>query len=120
MTECERLVKKGFIKDSFFLPETICDFGVDENRKKIWAVELDLLNSLKEVCEKHNLRYYLFFGSLLGAVRHHGFIPWDDDLDVAMPRRDYTELLFHADEFKQPYFYRYQVKTISIIIRMQS
>ncbi|MBQ9067653.1 MAG: LicD family protein, partial [Eggerthellaceae bacterium] len=41
-----------------------------------------------KVCEKHDLRYSLFFGSLIGAVRHQGFIPWDDDLDLALPRPD--------------------------------
>lgn len=66
-----------------------------------------LLENLKEfirVCEKHNLRYYLVTGSALGAVRHKGFIPWDDDIDVAMPRNDAMKLLALKDEFKEPYF----------------
>jgi lipopolysaccharide cholinephosphotransferase len=51
-----------------------------------------MLNSLKEfirVCEKHKLKYYLIGGTALGAIRHGGFIPWDDDLDVGMPRPDF-------------------------------
>ncbi len=66
-----------------------------------------MLTSLKEfirVCEKHGLRYYLITGSALGAVRHGGFIPWDDDIDVAMPRPDAMKLLALKDEFKAPYF----------------
>lgn len=104
MTECERIRKEGILPDSFFKPETICDFYVDETRKKIWAVELDLLLQVSKICKKYNLKYFLCWGSLLGAVRHGGFVPWDDDLDVAMPRKDYEEFLTHAAEFPEPYF----------------
>ncbi len=54
---------------------------------------LDVFKVFVEFCNKHNLRYYLFEGSLLGAIRHGGFIPWDDDLDVAMPREDYQKFI---------------------------
>lgn len=67
----------------------------------------EMLLNLKEfirVCDKHNLRYFLVTGSALGAVRHQGFIPWDDDIDVAMPRPDAMKLLALKDEFKAPYF----------------
>jgi LPS biosynthesis protein len=58
----------------------------------------------ERVCLEHNLRFYLVAGTLLGAVRHKGFIPWDDDMDVAMPRKDYEILLKHAHEwFKHPF-----------------
>lgn len=64
----------------------------------------ELLTILDEVCEKNNLRYYIIGGTLLGAVRHKGFIPWDDDIDVAIPRKDYNYLLEHADElFETPF-----------------
>ena len=56
-------------------------------------VQADLLRRLAEVCRAHNLRYFAVFGTLLGAVRHGGFIPWDDDVDIAMPRKDYDRLL---------------------------
>lgn len=61
-----------------------------EEMKKI---ELNILTYFTEVCEENNLRYYLGGGTLLGAVRHKGFIPWDDDIDVMMPRPDFQKLL---------------------------
>lgn len=55
--------------------------------------EVEILNHIVAVCEKHGLRYYLSYGTLLGAIRHKGFIPWDDDIDISMPRADYEQLL---------------------------
>lgn len=104
MTECERLVAEGTFDKSFFEEEVRCEFLVDTLRKKIWAIELDLLLQLDKVCRKYNLHYVLWAGTLLGAARHKGFIPWDDDMDVAMLREDYEKLLSHADEFAAPYF----------------
>jgi len=61
--------------------------------EKLHKVQLDLARIFVSVCEKHNLSYFLIEGSLLGAVRHKGFIPWDDDIDFGMPRDDYECLL---------------------------
>jgi lipopolysaccharide cholinephosphotransferase len=58
--------------------------------RKLQLVELDILREFVRVCEAHGLRYYVAYGTLLGAVRHRGFIPWDDDVDVTMPRSDYN------------------------------
>lgn len=64
----------------------------------IWLAILDVYEAFVSVCQKHGLRHYLAYGSALGAVRHHGFIPWDDDLDVMMPRQDYERFLTLAEK----------------------
>lgn len=75
--------------------------------KKVWNVQLDLAIKLKNVCESHGLRFWLDGGSLLGAVRHKGFIPWDDDIDFSMMREDYDKLNKIAKkEFTYPYFWQ--------------
>ena len=61
--------------------------------REMQTAELKILDSFLDICEKHRLRYYLNAGTLLGAVRHQGFIPWDDDIDVCMPRPDYERFL---------------------------
>lgn len=58
--------------------------------RDLQLVELSILREFIRVCEAHGLRYYIAYGTLLGAVRHRGFIPWDDDIDVTMPRGDYN------------------------------
>ena len=64
------------------------------NIKERWnATILDILKALMKICEQHNLRFYCCAGTAIGAVRHHGIIPWDDDIDVIMPRPDYDRLL---------------------------
>ena len=61
--------------------------------RQIQLGELSLLEKYIEVCSKYNLRYYALGGTLLGAIRHKGFIPWDDDMDLGMPRKDYEKFL---------------------------
>ncbi|MFN2927363.1 phosphorylcholine transferase LicD [Lachnospiraceae bacterium YH-ros2228] len=68
-------------------------FYVNGMVKKIWAAQVDALDFLNEYCKKHGLRWFMAYGSLLGIVRHHGFIPWDDDCDIWMLRNDFNCLL---------------------------
>lgn len=61
--------------------------------KKVWETEQEILDVIDKICRDNNLRYSLAYGTLIGAVRHKGFIPWDDDIDLMMPREDYEKLL---------------------------
>lgn len=61
--------------------------------RALQMAELRLMKILVGICEKHGLRYFMIGGTMLGAVRHKGFIPWDDDMDVGMPRKDYERLI---------------------------
>lgn len=105
MTECERIIQTGRINQSFLSEEVRSDFAVSLERKKLWMVSLDLLLEFDQVCRKRGLQYYLAGGTLLGAIRHQGFIPWDDDADVYMLRKDFDKLPMFADDFKAPYFF---------------
>lgn len=107
MTEVERIIKEGILPLSFFEEETVCGFLVTKERKKIWAINVDLLCRFDSICRRHNLHYSMAFGSLLGIIRHDGFIPWDDDIDVVMPREDYEKLKAYKSEFDYPYFLQF-------------
>lgn len=81
------------------------DYLITKKQKKIWNIQIDLLMKLLEVCQKHNIKVFAVCGTLLGAIRHNGFIPWDDDIDMGLLRSDYNKLLDVAeDEFKDLYF----------------
>lgn len=87
--------------------EHICDFLVTAKKKQINAVFLDLLQEFDRLCEQAGLTYWVVYGALIGAVRHKGFIPWDDDVDVIMPREDFNKLQTLTQEqfgAKEPYF----------------
>jgi lipopolysaccharide cholinephosphotransferase len=95
------------LPDGFLSAETRCGYEISAKTKRIWAVELDLLVQFQRVCSKYNIQYVALWGTALGAVRHRGFIPWDDDIDVAMDRKNYDKLCAVAGrEFRHPYFFQ--------------
>lgn len=73
--------------------------------EEIKNIALDILKYFRDICEENNLKYYLAYGTLIGAIRHKGFIPWDDDIDVVMPREDYYKLvdLFKSQNIDSKY-----------------
>jgi len=84
-----------------------------EQLTSLRKVQLEILDEFVSICEENNLSYFLTAGTLLGAVRHKGFIPWDDDVDVAMPRKDYELLLDIYDKKINESYYvvSYRTKT---------
>ena len=86
--------------------ETICGYEVSARMKRIWAMELDMVEKFVEVRRENGLEYMIMGGTLLGAVRHKGFIPWDNDIDILMPRKDFNNLLeIGLEAFKSPLFF---------------
>lgn len=75
------------------------EFTPDRQLKEMHECLLNILIAIDKVCREHGLTYYLIAGTMLGAVRHKGFVPWDDDADVALPRKDYDILVEHANEW---------------------
>lgn len=87
--------------------EVICGYEVSTKMKRIWAMELDMVKRFVAVCEQYQLTYFVMGGTLLGAVRHKGFIPWDNDIDLAMPRKDFNKLLeVGPTAFEKPLFFQ--------------
>lgn len=101
-------MKNFNIEDPLFFREEIrSGYRVSEQMKRVWACQLDLLKRFLEVCDKYNLKCWAEAGTLLGAVRHKGYIPWDDDIDMVMFREDYERLQKVAStEFRHPYFFQ--------------
>ena len=90
---------------SFFEDEVREGFYITNMMKRYWAAQLQVLSRIDEVCKKHGLKWFADCGTLLGAVRHRGYIPWDDDLDICMLRHDY-EVFFKVAVDELPKGYR--------------
>lgn len=80
-------------EDSFYEPETREDFYIEGMVKRYWACNLDIVERIDQICKKYGLTYYADWGTLLGTIRHGGYVPWDDDIDLALKRPDYQKLL---------------------------
>ena len=83
----------------------------DIQMKKLKEIEIDMLKAFVSICDQLGLKYYLICGTLLGAVRHKGFIPWDDDIDVGMPREDYEVFVEKAGKLLPDYIFLQNYRT---------
>lgn len=70
------------------------------NQEELKNIQLEILNEVSDFCEDHDITYFLAYGTLIGAIRHKGYIPWDDDIDIAMPRPDYEKFLHSFNKRK--------------------
>ena len=86
----------------FFLDEVREGFYISSIMKRYWAAQLTVLAEIDKVCKKYDIPWYADCGTLLGGVRHGGFIPWDDDMDICMLRHDYIKFISVAKDELPP------------------
>ena len=84
--------------NSYYEDEVREGYYIPGNIKRSWAVQIDVLLSVIDICNKHDIKWFAYNGTLIGAIRHNGFIPWDDDLDICMLKDDYDRFLDVADD----------------------
>ncbi|MDR0285381.1 MAG: LicD family protein [Propionibacteriaceae bacterium] len=75
----------------------------ESDLRELQLATLGILKDVRDVCARHGIRFYLAYGTLIGAIRHQGFIPWDDDIDIMMMREDYERLFAVRDELGENY-----------------
>lgn len=91
------------ISNSYLEDEVREGFFVPSIMKRAWAIELEILQEIDKLCQRHGISWFAEWGTLLGAVRHKGFIPWDDDIDIVMMRNDYEHFLRVSHELPEGY-----------------
>lgn len=95
------------LPDGFLDEEIRCEYSISSKMKEVWAVEIDLLRKFDQVCRDNHIEYMACGGTMLGAIRHGGFIPWDDDIDLMMTWPNYEKLCkIGSTEFQYPYFFQ--------------
>lgn len=110
---------KAVFDSSFFNDEIRDGFNVPSLMKRNWAVQIDILCMVDEICKKNDIPYWVDFGTLLGTIRHKGFIPWDDDIDISMKRLDYERFKKVVyDEIREPYRVSYLVGNASTPLKI--
>lgn len=92
------------VREGFYVPPIM---------KHCWAAQMEVVKTVDEICKKNNINYYLFSGTLMGAVRHGGYIPWDDDVDICMLRRDYQKFIKVAPHYMPERYYIRNIHTHS-------
>jgi len=91
-------------ESSFFADEVREGFFVPTMMKRFWAAQMIVLSKIVQICERHDIKWVADYGTLIGAVRHGGYIPWDDDFDICMMRDDYYKFFEYAkDELPKEY-----------------
>nr|MCR4611561.1 LicD family protein [Lachnospiraceae bacterium] len=89
---------------NYFEDEVRDGFLVSKMMKRAWAAQIEVVAEIDRVCKELDINYFADFGTLLGTVRHQGFVPWDDDLDVCMLRKDYIKFLEEAPQLLDKWF----------------
>lgn len=81
------------VSDSYYEDEVRDGFYIPGMMKRAWAASVEVFEEVARICEEYGIQYFADAGTLLGAVRHQGFIPWDDDFDICMKREDYNQFI---------------------------
>ena len=89
------------LPEEFYRDGVVGGFYVSSMMKRAWAAQLEIFSDIAAICEKYGIKYFADAGTLIGTIRHGGFIPWDDDLDIVMMREDYEKFLKHTDELPE-------------------
>lgn len=100
-----------YFDETYFNGEEREGFYIKPLMKRAWAAQLEILEQIDCICQRNNIEYFASSGTLLGAIRHGGFIPWDDDIDIEMKRVDYERFL-KAAEAELPEWYKISSPTM--------